>query len=253
MDDQLDALDDCGKWLKATIIAIDEVNDKGRKVPMATVGMRVYTATGPRQDARGRYEGWGDRFDEQIPIYSPRLAPFLTKSVRAGAEDEEVEEDLDEVIQADEGFSRAWAVPRPRVCTSTEYLRHVNLFCQRGGLQQLLEVLEKAEATEEPEGFNICVLAILVSLVSLPALVYHKKVMEEYAPRLTEAATKRLLSAPDRALRDVRRDHIEAIQRAVDQLGRRVLDKGEREQRKEILGLQVTLLCLNSAFMERRI
>lgn len=48
VDDQLDALDDCGKWLKATIIAIEEVDDDKRVFPMATVGMRVYSATGAR-------------------------------------------------------------------------------------------------------------------------------------------------------------------------------------------------------------
>jgi hypothetical protein len=156
-------------------------------------------------------------------------------------------------MKPEEGFSRTWAVPRPRRCTSSEYLRHVSAFCERGGLDEVLHVLENAEANEEAEGFNLCVLAILLSLVSLPAAVYHRQVMADYAPRLIEAGTKRLLSAPDRALRDVRREHIEAILRAVDSLGRRVLEKAERERTKEILGLEVTLLCLNSAFMERRI
>lgn len=255
VDDQLDALDDCGKWLKATIIGIEEVEDKGRVLPTATVGMRIYTPTGARQDGRGCYEGWGERFDEKIPVYSPRLSLFLTRSVRSGQhdDDEDVEEGLDDVVKADEGFSRAWAVPRPRRCTSSEYLRHINLFCERGGLDTLLEVVEKAEATDDAEGFNLCVLAILLSLVSLPAAVYHKQVMADYAPRLMEAGTKRLLSAPDRALRDVRREHVEAIVKAVDCLGRRVLEKAERERRSEILSLEVTILCLNSAFMERRI
>lgn len=253
VDDQIDALDDCGKWLKATIVSIEEVDDKGRQLPMATVGMRIYAAAGARQDARGCYDGWGDRFDEKIPIFSPRLSPYLTRSVRSGREEEEIEESLDDVMKPEEGFSRAWAVPRPRRCTSSEYLRHVSVFCERGGLDTLLEVIESSETTDEPEGFNLCVLAILLSLVSLPAVVYHRQVMADYAPRLIEAGTKRLLSAPDRALRDVRREHIEAIVKAVDSLGKRVLEKPEREEKNEVLGLEVALLCLNSAYMERRI
>lgn len=182
------------------------------------------------------------------------MAPFLTRSVKTGGiEEEEVEESLDDVIKPEEGFSRAWAVPRPRRCTSSEYLRHVGVFCERGGLDLILEVIEKTQASDDPEGFDICSLAILVSLVSLPAAVYHKQVMADYAQRICDAGTKRLLSAPDRALRDVRKEHIEAILRGVDALGRRVLDKAEREKKKELLGLEVTLLCLNSAFMERRI
>jgi hypothetical protein len=52
---------------------------------------------------------------------------------------------------------------------------------------------------------------------------------------------------------DVRREHIEAIVKAVDNLSRRVLEKSEREKEIEILKLEVALLCLNSSYMERRI
>jgi hypothetical protein len=61
------------------------------------------------------------------------------------------------------------------------------------------------------------------------------------------------LTAPDKALRDVRREHIEAIVKAVDNLNKRIVDKGERERQSEFLKLEVALLCLNSSYMERRI
>jgi ubiquitin carboxyl-terminal hydrolase 34 len=63
----------------------------------------------------------------------------------------------------------------------------------------------------------------------------------------------RLLTAPDKALRDVRREHIEAIVKAVDNLNRRIVDKDERDKQSEFLKLEVSLLCLNSSYMERRI
>jgi len=132
-------------------------------------------------------------------------------------------------------------------------LRHISVFCQNGGLDSILEVIENCEASDKPEGFNLCVLAILLSLISLPAVVYHKSVIAEYAPKLIAASKTRLLSAPARALRDVRREHIEAIVKAVDSLSRRVVEKDEREQQVEILKLEVALLCLNSSYMERRI
>ena len=84
-------------------------------------------------------------------------------------------------------------------------------------------------------------------------MVYHKSVIAEFAPRLIAASKKRLLSAPDRALRDVRRQHIEAIVKAVDALSVRLVEKVEREKEIEILKLEVALLCLNSSYMERRI
>lgn len=253
VDDQLDALDDSFKWLKATIIKIEEVEDQGRTLPMATVGMRIYVASGPRHDERGSYDGWGDRFDEKVPVYSPRLCPYLSRSTKTSTEDDELDESLDDVMKPEEGHSRVWAVPRPRRCTSSEYVRHVSAFCHRGGLDSILSIIETSEATEKAEGFNLCVLAILLSLVSLPAAVYHKAVIAEYAPKLIAASTRRLLSAPGRALRDVRREHIEAIVKAVESLSRRVVEKAEREKQMEILKLEVALLCLNSSYMERRI
>jgi hypothetical protein len=183
VDDQIDALDDSFKWLKATIIKIEQREDKGRVFEMATVGMRVYVASGPRHDERGSYEGWGDRFDEKIPLYSPRLCPFLSRSGKTAADaDDELDESLDDVMAPLENHARVWAVPRPGKCTSSEYVRHVSAFCERGGLESVLTVLDTSEASDKPEGFNLCVLAILLSLASLPALVYHKSVIAEFAP-----------------------------------------------------------------------
>ena len=156
---------------------------------MATVGMRIYTPTGKREDKRGHYEGWGERFDEKIPLFSPRIAKFLTMSQKCGNEPDEIDESLDDVVQIEPGFSRVWAVPRPRKCASKEYLRHVSVFCSAGALDLFLEVFEKQEASDEPEGFNLCALAILMWMISLPSSIYHRDVAAEYAPKIIEAGT----------------------------------------------------------------
>jgi|TARA_B110000285_G_C15029813_1_gene566105 uncharacterized MnhB-related membrane protein len=181
------------------------------------------------------------------------LCPFKTRSTKAGPDDDELDESLDDVMRPDEGQSRVWAVPRPRKCTSSEYMRHVNYFCHLGGLESILTIMESEEQSDAADGFTLSSLAILLSLISLPAMVYHKSVIAEFAPRLIAASKKRLLSAPDRALRDVRRQHIEAIVKAVDALSVRLVEKAEREKEIEILKLEVALLCLNSSYMERRI
>lgn len=152
-----------------------------------------------------------------------------------------------------EGNSRVWAVPRPRKCTSSEYIRHISHFCEKGGLELILDVIENTESSDKTDGFNLCVLAILLSLISLPAQVYHKQVIVDFAPRLIELSKKRLLNSPDRALRDVRREHIEAIVKAVESLSKRLVEKGQNESESEVLKLEVSLLCLNSSYMERRI
>jgi hypothetical protein len=78
VDDQVDVQDDTFKWLKATIIKLEEEEEDGRVIPMARVGLRIYLPTGQRSDERGNYDGWSDRFDETISIYSPRICKFMT-------------------------------------------------------------------------------------------------------------------------------------------------------------------------------
>jgi len=48
VDDQVDAQDDACKWVKATIIAIEDTEQQGRTVLTALVGMRVYCKNGQR-------------------------------------------------------------------------------------------------------------------------------------------------------------------------------------------------------------
>lgn len=175
--DQIDAQDDTYTWLKATIIKIFDAEESGREFPMARVGLRVYVPTGQRRDDRGAFDGFAERFDEMMPLYSPKITKFRTLSLRRSADDEELDESLDDFMKPEAGQARAWGVPRPRKCTSSEYLRLLNLFCHKGGLDLIQSTLEKAETTDRPDGFNLCVAAILLSLASLPATVYHKSVI----------------------------------------------------------------------------
>lgn len=67
---------------------------------MAYFGLRVYreptkNLTVERKDARGTYEGWSDRFDAWIPVFSPRVMPFGFK-VGAGVEEQDLEDNLDD-------------------------------------------------------------------------------------------------------------------------------------------------------------
>jgi hypothetical protein len=58
-----------------------------------------------------------------------------------------------------------------------------------------------------------------------------------------------LLKAPDKALRDVKREAIEAIVKAVDSLNKTIEMKEKREKITEIFKLDVSLLYLNSSFL----
>jgi hypothetical protein len=69
----------------------------------------------------------------------------------------------------------------------------LNLFCHQGGLDTILKVIESTETTDQKDGYNLRAMAILLSALSLPALVYHKSVIAEFAPKLIEASKARLL------------------------------------------------------------
>ena len=60
--------------------------------------------------------------------------------------------------------------------------------------------------------------------------MYHKDFISEFGQRIAAAITKRLLSTSDQSLRDVRKEQIEAICKAVDSIGKRFLEKEEREK-----------------------
>ena len=96
-------------------------------------------------------------------------------------------------------------------------------------------------------------MADLLYCVSSPCIIYHKDFINEYGPKFVQLAKKRLREAPEKSLRDVRREKIELIIKSIDNLQRRLLPKEEREKETEILKLDVSLICLKSGFLERRI
>ena len=153
---ECDMHDKC-KWYRCTILDIQEQNDFGRTILMANCALRVYREN-PKymsnRDALGTYEGFGERWDELVPVYSPRLAPWATK-VEA-AETEEVTDDVyDDLMVPTEEFAKIFGVPRPNICTSALYLRLINSFGNQGGFDDLISLLSEPEAAKKYEGVNV--------------------------------------------------------------------------------------------------
>ena len=77
--DALDVVIDCHdkfKWEEATIFDIKQDMSSGRPVLMGNIGFRVYREEGKkmRTDENGRkYDGWSNKYDEDIPVFSPRI------------------------------------------------------------------------------------------------------------------------------------------------------------------------------------
>lgn len=111
---------------------------------MAFVGYRVYIENGIKSDEKGNFEGWSSKFDEWIAIYSPRIQPFYTKTQKGVQDDLDLDEDLDTLLQPEEGFTRVYSVPRIRKCISSVFLHLINLFGNRGGFDLVLALLAKS-------------------------------------------------------------------------------------------------------------
>ena len=90
-------------------------------------------------------------------------------------------------------------------------------------------------------------------MVSKPYMIYHKEFQREYFPKIIRLAKKAIMGAPDKLMRDVQREKVEAIIRCIDNMQKRLFTKEEREKETETLKLEMCHHCLKSSFFDRRI
>lgn len=246
---------DKSTWCKGTIFEIKKQTiSPDRVIDVAYCAFRVYrpNSNALRRDERGVFEGWSVKFDEWIPIYSPRIAFFQSKTDKADAEEMDLEEDLDDLIEVEPGFKRVFAVPRIFKCISAQFMHHMNMFGNMGGFEMIVDTLENGKVDDNGD-LNIAVMSVLAQIISLPYPIYHKAFIAEYGQRIAAAIKMRLLSASDKSLRDVRKQQIDGIIKAIDSISKRFLDKEERDKQSEIMKLELCNKCLGSEFLERRI
>ena len=85
-------------WNKSTILDIsDSTLTDDRVIKIASIAYRIYVEKGSRNDERGNYEGYSNKYDEWVPLYSPRIQPFFTKTQRSMYYDDfaDIDEDFD--------------------------------------------------------------------------------------------------------------------------------------------------------------
>jgi hypothetical protein len=58
----------------------------------------------------------------------------------------------------------------------------------------------------------------MMGFVSGPYLIYHRDFISEYGPKIVSECKKRLREAPEKSLRDVRREKFEGIIKSIDNL-----------------------------------
>ena len=99
-----------------------------RTIKMAFLAFRIYVEKSTKSDELGPYDGWSSKFDEWVSLYSPRIQPYMSKTLKGMTEDIEINEDLDYLFNTEEGHSRVFGVPRLRRCTSSLYIHLINEF-----------------------------------------------------------------------------------------------------------------------------
>jgi len=78
--DWIDGYDTTRLWYASTVGEIKlKQNHMGESILMTQVGFRQYHIDGNREDLKGRkFYGWGERFDEWLCAFSPRIMKYNT-------------------------------------------------------------------------------------------------------------------------------------------------------------------------------
>lgn len=236
-------------WYKSTILEERQtlVADD-REIKEFLIGFRVYQENGCKSDTRGKYEGFSDKFDKWISAYSPRLTHFYTRSQNKsfGTEELDIPDEHDSAVEPKEGQAKVYSIPRIRKCQSRCLIDLLNLFGNLGGFELILKYFEE-------EQLNFDILSALMKLVGQNWMTYTKDFIHEQGPLFTQKAEQRIKNASDAQLRDIKRERIENIFNAIDNLKKRVMEKDQREKQAELFKLEISLMCLKSGFLNRRI
>ena len=147
---------------------------------MAHIGFRVYRSYGKklRQDEQGRtYDGWSSKYDEAIPVFSPRIQPHLAR-VNGHVEDDDVSQELDDLMTPEPGHARVYCVPRLGACISSKFVGWMNTFGHRGGFAAILNALKNRTPDDK---LTLTTMGYLITMVSMPSRLFHKDWLAEYA------------------------------------------------------------------------
>jgi len=254
--DLVDFIVDCHdkfKWEEGTLFNVFEDKTGGRPVLFANTGFRVYRTEGKklRSDDRGVYDGWSNKYDEDIPIFNPRIQPHLSKvnSFSKEEEGEDSDEELDDLVQPEEGHSRIFVVPRLTSCICSKFLHMMNKFGNSGGFQSILDALNM----NPDENLTLTTMGYMITMISMPSKLFHKSWITDYGALFTASMKKQLLGAPDNILKTVSSNDVQQMQVSINSINLRILDRDETKKEYEKLKLEICTKCLSSTLLERRI
>jgi len=68
------------------------------------------------------------------------------------------------------------------------------------------------------DSLDLNIMSILMQCISIPHMIYHKDFLHEYGPKFVQTCKQRLKDTPEKSLRDVRREKIDAIVKSIDNI-----------------------------------
>ena len=144
--DEVDGFDKAKVWYPSTILNFKQhTQSNGRLWTLVRVGFRVFTPSGQKTDDEGKkYIGWSRRFDEWIPLWSPRIAKLHSYTWRKyykGLRRARALIDDSTDSKINENSSQTYAVLRPRLNKSSLLIECLNLFGSEGGYDKILSLL----------------------------------------------------------------------------------------------------------------
>ena len=95
-------------WNKSTILDIQELTlPDERTTKSVYIAYRIYVEKGTRNDEKGNFEGYSNKYDEWVNLYSPRIQQFFTKTARTSYYDDynDIDDDFDTQFPCEEGHS----------------------------------------------------------------------------------------------------------------------------------------------------
>ena len=252
--DQIDGFDKAKVWYASTILEFREHTEPdGRSWMLTLIGFRVYNPNGAKTDDEGKkFDGWSQRFDEWVPLWSPKVAKLHSHTKPKGGKNSRFYEDtiIDDASdpQVREGENPIFAVLRPRKSKSYLLIECLNLFGSQGGYDKMLDIMNDRE---NPIDFTL--LAHYMDCIGKVFPMYHRDFVKTFASDVKTAVENAILNAPEASIRNVRREKIDGIISKLNDLLKRIYTYDQRDTEIEHLNLSIILMCLKSNFLERRI
>lgn len=252
----VDCLDNSNNWYQSTIIDRRIINSEDREVMQICVGFRVFDERGDQYEypLNKRYYGWGSRYDEWISITSPRIQPL--KTIVKGNQPRYKSMDCDNIFDDcnDLLFKPLYSEKNPLFAVTRTYnrslflMRLVNSLGKKGTFQGFIEKI-----SEKNKYCGIDITILLVEIVNNLNPMLYRDFAESFIGKFKDAVFENILRSPNSNLRNFSKEKIDGLIKNMQELLKRVFSPSEQLEMIEKFSLDLSYLCFNSEFLERKL